>query len=45
VGGDGSEQKMVKVEPASQRAGGEVIEDDGSGAQRIADYLAELKVI
>lgn len=45
VGGDGSAQKMVKVEPAPQREGGEVIEDDGSGAKRIADYLAELKVI
>ncbi|MFZ0994961.1 MAG: electron transfer flavoprotein subunit beta/FixA family protein [Candidatus Dormiibacterota bacterium] len=45
VGGEGSAQKMVKVEPAPQRQGGEVIDDDGSGAQHIADYLAELKVI
>jgi electron transfer flavoprotein beta subunit len=45
VGRDGSAQRIVSVEPAPQREGGEVIEDDGSGAQRIADYLVELKVI
>jgi electron transfer flavoprotein beta subunit len=45
VGGDGSAQQVATVEPAAQRQGGEVIEDDGSGAHRIADYLAELKVI
>jgi electron transfer flavoprotein beta subunit len=45
VGLDGSAQQIATVEPAPQREGGEVIEDDGSGAQRIADYLAELKLI
>jgi len=45
VGASGASQKIVSVEPAPQRQGGEVIEDQGGAAQRIADYLAELKVI
>ncbi len=45
VGLSGSSQRVVGVEAAPQRQGGEVIEDQDQGAQRIADYLAELKVI
>ncbi|HVB14676.1 MAG TPA: electron transfer flavoprotein subunit beta/FixA family protein [Candidatus Dormibacteraeota bacterium] len=45
VGQAGAGQRIVSVEPAPQRAGGEVVEDQGQAAKRIADYLAELKVI
>lgn len=45
VGLAGSAQRVVSVEPAPQRQGGEIIEDDGQAAQRIADFLAEFKVI
>lgn len=45
VGLGGANQRIVSVEPAPQREGGEVIEDQGEAAKRIADYLAELKVI
>ncbi|MHB1575775.1 MAG: electron transfer flavoprotein subunit beta/FixA family protein [Candidatus Dormibacteria bacterium] len=38
-------QRVVAVEAAPQRQAGRVVEDDGSAAQLIADYLAELKVI
>jgi electron transfer flavoprotein beta subunit len=45
VGLAGAGQRITTVAPAPQRQGGEVIEDDGQAAQRIADYLAELKLI
>ncbi|MGH7642192.1 MAG: electron transfer flavoprotein subunit beta/FixA family protein [Candidatus Dormibacteria bacterium] len=45
VGASGAHQRILRVEPAPQRGGGEVIEDQGESAARIADYLAELKVI
>jgi electron transfer flavoprotein beta subunit len=45
VGTSGTSQRIVSVEPAPERKGGEVIEDQGEAAKRIADYLAELKVI
>ncbi len=38
-------QRVVEVEPAPERQAGRVVEDDGSAAQLVADYLAELKVI
>ncbi len=38
-------QRIAAVEPAPQRQAGRVVEDDGSAARLIADYLAELKVI
>ncbi len=38
-------QEVISVAPAPERTAGELIEDDGSAAGRIADYLAELKVI
>ncbi len=38
-------QEVISAAPAPERAAGELIEDDGSAARRIADYLAELKVI
>ncbi len=45
VGAAGARQVIVEVSPAPQRQGGEVIDDDGTAAARIADYLAELKII
>ena len=38
-------QTVKNVTPAEERKSGEVIEDDGSGAAKIADYLKEAKVI
>jgi electron transfer flavoprotein beta subunit len=40
-----STQSIAAVEPAQEKAAGIVIEDDGSAAARIADLLAEAKVI
>jgi electron transfer flavoprotein beta subunit len=45
VGEAGAGQRIVSVEPAPERQGGEVVEDQGEAAQRIADYLAQLQVI
>jgi len=45
VGQKAAGQRVVTVTPAPQRSGGELIEDQGDGARRIADLLAELKVI
>jgi electron transfer flavoprotein beta subunit len=38
-------EQVVSVQPAEQRKAGEVLEDDGTGAQRIVDFLAAQKVI
>jgi electron transfer flavoprotein beta subunit len=38
-------QTVKNVVAAEERKAGEVIEDDGSGAAKIADYLKEAKVI
>jgi electron transfer flavoprotein beta subunit len=38
-------QKVVSIEDAPLRKAGEVIEDDGSGAARIAEFLREAKVV
>ena len=38
-------QKIATIDPAEERKAGEVIEDDGSAAGRIADFLQEAKVI
>jgi electron transfer flavoprotein beta subunit len=43
---DGSASQSVdSVNDAPQRGAGEVVEDDGSGAQKIADFLTQAKVI
>jgi hypothetical protein len=36
---------MTGVEPAAQRAAGSIVKDEGEGYKRIADFLAEKKVI
>src|ERR1700682_3349463 len=38
-------EEVVEIKPAEARKAGEVIEDKGEGAKRVADFLAELKVI
>ncbi|HWL64580.1 MAG TPA: electron transfer flavoprotein subunit beta/FixA family protein [Actinomycetota bacterium] len=38
-------QSIAQMAPAEERKAGEVIEDDGTGAAKIADFLKEAKVI
>ena len=38
-------QKVGAVEAAPEKGPGEIVEDDGSGAQKIAQFLQEAKVI
>jgi electron transfer flavoprotein beta subunit len=38
-------QEVVDAAPAEARKAGEVVEDKGEGAKRVADFLKELKVI
>src|SRR6267143_3466026 len=38
-------EEVVEIRAAEARKAGEVVEDKGEGAKRVADYLAELKVI
>lgn len=45
VGGATARQRIVSVEPAEERTAGEIIEDDGTAAQRIVEFLAQVKVI
>ena len=45
VGKDALTQAVVRVTAAEARKAGEVIEDKGEGGKRVADFLAELKVI
>ena len=45
VGGQSAGQEITTVEPAAERAAGEVIKDDGEAYKRIADFLAKQKVI
>ena len=45
AGGATAGQTITAVEPAPERAAGEVIRDEGDAAKRVADFLAERKVI
>ncbi|MGA8014718.1 MAG: electron transfer flavoprotein subunit beta/FixA family protein [Candidatus Dormiibacterota bacterium] len=45
LGGETAGQSVVAVEPAPERAAGEVFPDDGDGAHRIVEFLARVKVI
>jgi electron transfer flavoprotein beta subunit len=38
-------QTIVSVVPAEERAAGEIVEDDGTGAHRVVEFLAAKKVI
>ncbi len=39
------QQEVAELTPAEERKAGEVVQDEGEGAARIADYLKEAKVI
>ena len=45
VGGASSGEKIVSVQPAEERKSGEIVEDDGTAAQRIVAFLEATKVI
>jgi len=38
-------EEVVEIKPAEARKAGEVVEDKGEGAKRVAEFLKELKVI
>jgi len=38
-------QEVKAINPAPEKSAGEIVEDDGEGAKKIADFLAEAKVI
>jgi electron transfer flavoprotein beta subunit len=45
VGKDSLTQEVTRVTPAEARKAGTVLEDKGEGGKRLADFLAELKII
>ena len=45
VGKNALTEEVVEIKSAEARKAGEVVEDKGEGAKRVADFLAELKVI
>ena len=45
VGAAGARQEITDVSEAEARAGGEIVVDEGDGAQRIAAFLEQLKVV
>ncbi|MGZ4717546.1 MAG: electron transfer flavoprotein subunit beta/FixA family protein [Acidimicrobiales bacterium] len=45
VGWSGARQEIVSIEAAPSRQAGEVVEDDGTGFEKIVAYLDNLKVI
>jgi electron transfer flavoprotein beta subunit len=45
VGWAGGQQEIVSVEDAPEREAGEIVEDDGTGADKIVGYLENLKII
>lgn len=45
VGGAHAGQEITKVEPAEERKAGEIVPDEGNGADRIVAYLEAIKVI
>jgi len=45
AGRDALTQEVIEAAPAEARKAGEVIDDKGEGAKRVAEFLKELKVI
>jgi electron transfer flavoprotein beta subunit len=45
VGADGAGQEITDVSEAEARAAGEIVVDEGDGAQRIVAFLEQLKVV
>jgi electron transfer flavoprotein alpha/beta subunit len=38
-------QEVTAINAAPEKSAGQIVQDDGEGAKRIADFLAEAKVI
>ena len=45
VGWGGARQEIASVVAAEEREAGEIVEDDGTGAEKIVAFLENLKVI
>jgi electron transfer flavoprotein beta subunit len=45
VGAAGAGQEITNVAPAEARGAGEIVVDEGDGAQRIVAFLEQLKVV
>ena len=45
VGAEGARQEIVDVADAEQRGAGEIVVDEGDGAQRVVAFLEQLRVI
>jgi electron transfer flavoprotein beta subunit len=45
VGAAGSRQEITDVAEAESRGSGEIVVDEGDGAQRVVTFLEQLKVI
>jgi electron transfer flavoprotein beta subunit len=45
VGWAGARQQITSIEAAASREAGEVVEDDGTGFEKIVAYLDNLKVL
>jgi len=45
IGWTGAHQDITNIEAAASRQAGEVVEDDGTGFEKIVAYLDNLKVI
>jgi electron transfer flavoprotein beta subunit len=45
VGAAGARQEITDVSQAESRGSGEIVEDEGDGAQRIVAFLEQLKVV
>ena len=45
VGAAGAGQEITEVSKVEDRGGGEIVVDEGNGAERIVTFLKELKVL
>ena len=45
AGEAGARERVVQLEPLPERAAGEIVEDDGSAAARVAALLAQRGVL
>ena len=45
VGAAGAGQEITNVAPAEERGAGEIVVDEGDGAQRVVAFLEQLKVV
>jgi electron transfer flavoprotein beta subunit len=45
AGEAGARERVLALQPVEERGAGEIIEDDGTGAARIADFLKQRGII